>query len=220
MVLALASAVSLCAYDHPLSDNDVRNAYFLGTDKQRATEFLSDYIQGADYTEAPGTVKPGPQIVETEVLTPYALAVDSSRQRTIGYSAQDAEEEYNKNPDRFVVRIQIVNALNSALSSTAILPPAGCSGAQRIASVNECFKGFKFSFAQEKDGPEGEEKQIDPHEIYGTPIYSIGQSSIFLGANVWFEFRASEIASKPLEITLKLPDGQKLATSFDLAVLR
>lgn len=36
----------------------------------------------------------GPYISEIRLLTPYAQAVDISRHKTLGYSAQQAEAEY------------------------------------------------------------------------------------------------------------------------------
>lgn len=71
-----------------LSDEAVRDAYFLGQrNDEKTTQFLETYRR---YLPMPQS---GLYVSEIELFTPYAETVDLSRQRTFGYSAQQAEQE-------------------------------------------------------------------------------------------------------------------------------
>lgn len=78
----LASALLLStpafAYDTPLSEQAVREAYFLG---QRRDESMFDFL--SKYTKLLPAPKTGPHISSVTFLTPFALLVEySSRQST------------------------------------------------------------------------------------------------------------------------------------------
>src|SRR5213080_4487288 len=84
----LTSALLLCApaiaYDTPLSEQAVREAYFL---RQRRDESMYGYLN--KYTKLLPPPKTGPHISAVSFLTPFALLVQySSRQSD--YSAQRA----------------------------------------------------------------------------------------------------------------------------------
>src|SRR5216683_1316585 len=92
------------AFDTPLSDQAVREAYFLGQrgDETMAT-FLNKYTK---YLEAPKT---GPDISSITVFTPFALLVQQSSQHSSGYSAQQAALDHRDQAEfvRIIVQIQL-----------------------------------------------------------------------------------------------------------------
>jgi hypothetical protein len=90
------------AYDHPLSDETIRRAYFIGQDVRNVNTFLSRYTQALPVPDT------GPHIAEIELATPYAQVVENSSQHTVGYSAQDAEADYRKRGDLIVVRVRVL----------------------------------------------------------------------------------------------------------------
>lgn len=118
MVLVALVSLEVAPYDRPLSENKVRDAYFLGSEAARSARFLSGYVH-TFHPAYPG----GPCVERVEMRTPYAQIVVRSRQQTIGHSAQQAEEDYNKAIDTVQVRVQILYPLTqpSSCAAAAIL---------------------------------------------------------------------------------------------------
>jgi len=90
------------AYDHPLSDEAVREAYFVGQDVKNVNKFLSQYFRGLPVPQS------GPYISEIELSTPYAQVVEISAQHSVGYSDMRAEEDYRKRGDYMAVRVKVL----------------------------------------------------------------------------------------------------------------
>src|SRR5580704_13679500 len=98
----LAAAILLPApsfsMDTPLSEEAVRDAYFLG---QHHDQTLSLFL--AKYMKILPMPKSGPDIASISFLTPFALFAQESSQRTMNYSAQQAEQDHRKQEE--IVRI-------------------------------------------------------------------------------------------------------------------
>ena len=206
LLLALIAA-SAAAYDHPLGSHTIREAYFIGA---------SNYPQGlAGYIKSLPVPKTGAHVAEMEVRTPFAQVIVMSHEHSVGYSAQQAAQDYRKNPDTVQVRMQILNTATFALASPAASPQSPCGGAQRMNSVQECFRGFRFLFSKGKE-------EIKPKSSYGVPVnfYTGHGTSGSIGGNIWFVFSANDIASAPFRVTVVTPDGQEVSAEFDLAALR
>ena len=90
------------AYDHPLTDEAVRDAYFLGQDLDRSNDFFAQYTQALPVPDS------GPQVAEIELLTPYAQVVEVSHEHPMGYSAQQAAADYKKRGDSIQVRVKVL----------------------------------------------------------------------------------------------------------------
>ena len=85
-----------------LSDEAVREAYFLGQrNDEKTARFLETYRRHLSMPQS------GLYISEIEFFTPYAETVDLSRQRTFGYSAQQAAQEYRDRGDVFRLRVRV-----------------------------------------------------------------------------------------------------------------
>ena len=206
--LLLVFVVPAAAYDHPLGSHAIREAYFIGSDNKFA-EVLTLYTKNLP---APKT---GPHVAQVEVRTPFAQVIVNSHDHSVGYSAQQAAQDYKKNPDTFQVRVQIRATASFAIDSLAAAPQAPCQGVQRMNAVNQCFRDFQFRFRQ------GEE--IKPKSSYGVPIYNgggDGGSSIMVAGDIWFTFSTADIASALFHVTVYTPDGQQVSAEFDLAALR
>ena len=213
LFLVAVFVTSAAAYDHPLQSSAIRDAYFLGADNHQSAKFLSAYVKALP------AAKSAPYVTQIEVRTPFAQVVQSAREHSVGYSAQQAEQDYLQNQNRVQVRVQILFAPAFAVSNI-VQPPAACQGIQRMNSALDCFHGFRFRFSQSS---QDQAKSIHPRETYGVPIYSGGGDSSgasFNGGDVWFTFRASQIASAPLHVSVTRPDGQKFSADFDLTKLR
>jgi hypothetical protein len=102
LALGLLLIPSAFAFDTPLSQQAVREAYFLGQHNDQSTlSFFSQYIKTLP---APNR---GAYISEVEIYTPYAQIIEASRRRTGSYSAQQAELDYRHRHDKLYVRIRI-----------------------------------------------------------------------------------------------------------------
>src|SRR5713101_1794759 len=95
------------AFDTPLSDQAVREAYFLG---QRGDETMATFLN--KYTKLLKAPKTGPDIASVTVFTPFALLVQQSSQHTSGYSAQQAALDHRDQPEfvRIVIQIQLTDS--------------------------------------------------------------------------------------------------------------
>src|SRR5438552_13694066 len=90
------------AFGTHLSDQAVREAYFLGQrNDERTAQFLESYLRRLPMPQS------GLYVSEIELFTPYAEAVDLSRQRTFGYRAQQAAQEYCDRGDVFRLRVRV-----------------------------------------------------------------------------------------------------------------
>src|SRR5216683_5363374 len=88
LAAALLLAPATFAFDSSLSDQAVREAYFLGQRRDEKTaEFLEKYRRHLSVPES------GPWISTVEFFTPYAEMVELS-QRSLNYSAQTAAKDY------------------------------------------------------------------------------------------------------------------------------
>src|ERR1700687_954312 len=94
--LALLLAGPALAFKSPLSDESIREAYFLG---QRHDESMALFL--ARYKHVLRPPDTGPYISSVEFLTPLASVVLLSSQR-VNYSAQQAEQEHRRD-DELVV---------------------------------------------------------------------------------------------------------------------
>jgi hypothetical protein len=101
VVTLLVSPVTF-AYEIPLESHSIRDAYFFG---QRGDEKLARFLD--TYTKHLPLPQKGAYISEIKLFTPYAQVVDISRQKTTGYSAQQAEQEYKIRGDSFRVYVRI-----------------------------------------------------------------------------------------------------------------
>src|ERR1035438_3232358 len=101
-VCALLAPQPALAFDRGLSEETVREAYFLGQDADRAADFLSSYVQSLATPDA------GPDISQIELRTPYAQVVEISEQHLNGYSAQKAAVDYHRRGDYLLVRVQVM----------------------------------------------------------------------------------------------------------------
>src|SRR5438876_1127714 len=150
------------AYEIPLVSRSARDAYFLGQRNDEKTEaFLETYARRF-------TVPPqGPYISEIRLLTPYAQAVDISRHKTVGYSAQQAAAEYKTRSDSLLVRVRIdfTPTYNYVMR---VKPTKGDGSQPNIAPRPEDFwKDFRFLPTQN-----GEPLQYK--NISGEPQFSLG----------------------------------------------
>jgi hypothetical protein len=90
------------AFDTPLSDTAVREAYFLG---QHRDQIMGRFLE--KYTKHLPAPMAGPYVSTITFLTPFAQVVQSSSQHPNGYSAQQAELDHRGQAESVKVVIEI-----------------------------------------------------------------------------------------------------------------
>ncbi len=197
------------AYEVPLSEHSVREAYFLG---QRRDEKMSQFLK--DYSKALPLPKTGPHVSEITLLTPYAQVVELSQENSAGYSAQQAARDYRKRGDTVRLRVRLLftatytsmDALDSARRARGPEDPE--------FGVNQFWRAFRFMLRQR-------EESIPGAFLRDEPIYSASRSFPGLtGTNVYFDYLASKVKPEEVEVEVSTPGGQRVVAKFDLAKLR
>lgn len=201
------------AIDTHLSDEAIREAYFLGQHHDRSVaDFLGQYVQFLSPPES------GPYIYSVTFLTPYALAVSDSNQRSFNYSAQQAELEHRKNDEivRVIIQIQLTDSYGPYLTR-----PTGSRSGSPVGVAfrsSEFWKDFRVHvFNTHHD----EYRQALPVNANGQPTYRCdGDGCILTGATIQFDFLAESFESGDASIRVDPPEGDPVSLDFDLASLR
>jgi hypothetical protein len=241
-LIAIYVTLSAFAFDVPLSDEAVREAYFLGQRNDEATARL--FLTYLKMLPAP---KSGPYVSEVEFYTPYSQLVERSRLNSIGYSAQQATKEYRAASDSIYVRIRIdftstYGAFELYRSGRLLDPPKRGSEAQRP----DYYRDFRAGLAQKDAWIEPLRVQLVPagwfrsghvpfSDLFFAPFLSPasfhngssdgrgssnGYACCFIGWNVWLQYDASDVDSGDATVEVLTTDGQHIAVPFDLSRLR
>jgi hypothetical protein len=194
----------------PLSEEAVREANFLG---QRHGQDFTDLL--AKYTKMLPMPESGPDISSITFFTPFALVAQLSSQRTMNYSAQQAEQDHRKQEEivRVIIQIQLTQSYG------ALLPrPTGSKSGSPIGYAlrsSDFWKDFQVEVL-DKD------KSLVPLTSSGMPNYSCDQDGgcILVGATLQFEFPAKAFTSDSPAIQITPPEGDPVSVDFDLSRLR
>ena len=101
VLLALALAIPACAYDVPLSENSIRNAYFLGT---RLGGLNPEFLAG--YARLVPDLKQGNCTSQARLETPF-LEVAEYASKVPNYSAQSAVKDFSGKPLSFRIYLEV-----------------------------------------------------------------------------------------------------------------
>ena len=200
------------AIEIPLSSQAVREAYFLG---QRNNDSTQDFLE--KYRQHLPTPDSGPWISTVELLTPYAETVELSRQRSFGYSAQDAAQDYKKRGDTLRVTI-IIEFTPSYGPMTESAPDNSHATNGYTPRPPDFWKDFSFRLF---DG----DTELTPLEKHGQPNYAPGGigtgASTMTGATIVLTFDPAKIAAlSDVAVVVDTPDGQQVVAPYDLTSLR
>jgi hypothetical protein len=200
------------AYEVPLSTAAVHEAWTIGQRNDQATaEAFAPYSK--PMTQGSQT---SPHLAEIDILTPFAQVLEQSTQKPSGFSEQQAIQAYHERGDTVIVRIRLMlPAAYPEAERSRQAPPA--SHAQSALLRPENF-WQSFKFAVKHHG-----KVIPPRSVHNKPVYSAATKatpSTLDGQTVWLEYDAKSIASDELTVEVTPPQGQSIATTFDLRKLR
>jgi len=245
LAAALLLTSSAPAFETSLSDESIREAYFIGQRNDETTASLFNH-----YVRLLPRPEKGAYIAEVEVYTPYVQLVEASRRRSMGYSAQQAALDYRHSHHKLYVRVRIdftptYGALELYRSSK--------SGREQSATdqpLPDFYRDFRVGLT-ECSGPDHQDQWIEPLRILLQPSYI--QSSNHLsfipedlrffsyaagsglstfdystangylyptGWLVWLEYDAHDVASDDAQVEVITTDRQHVVVPFDLSALR
>jgi hypothetical protein len=210
LVALMLTTPSTFAFDIPLTDHAVREAYFLGQRRDEKTaEFLEKYRKHLPVPES------GPWVSAVEVFTPYAEAVELSRQRSFGYSAQDAAQDYRKSGDRLrvTITIEFTNSYGAMIAGKTQSRSSSPNGISLRSP--EFWKDFSYRLFNGDD-------PVEPLEIHGAATYlTVDDSTAMTGAQIVLLYDAEKISSpEDAAIVVDIPDHPQVVVPFDLSTLR
>jgi hypothetical protein len=228
---ALLASQPACAYEIPLESHSVRDGYFFG---QRGDEKLAKFLD--TYAKHLPVSQKGPYISEIKLLTPYAQVVDISRQKTAGYSAQQAAQEYKDRGDTFRVYVRI--EFTATYGFLQAVESANHAAREQKLPLQpyDFWRDFQFILSQDAKPAEARDSASDSGDrqqengdrrvidarwadaslIYGDTEFNGGLA----GAVVWLDYDAKDITSDPASVEVVTPAGQHVVATFDLSKLR
>ncbi|HKW33633.1 MAG TPA: hypothetical protein VJN92_11555 [Candidatus Acidoferrum sp.] len=205
---ALLLSTPTLAYDTPLSEQAVREAYFLG---QRRDESMYGFLN--KYTKVLPPPKTGPSIHSVTFLTPFALLVQYSSQQA-NYSAQQAAIDHKGHDEIVEIRIEIL--LTQSYGAILSTPKASRSGAPLGFQMRspEFWRAFKYRIF---DGDE----EITTDDLTGEPQFLCSEGGCILtGATVYIRFPAPAFTSDSAAIEVTPREGDPVSVDFDLSSFR
>lgn len=204
-ILSAALLVSFVAsaYEVRLSDEAVREAYFLGQRRDETTaQFLETYRR---YFPIP---KSGPHVYAVELFTPYAQAVEAASKRGTNYSAQQAEQDYLIRDDSVRVGVH--------MRYTSSYGPGKMNEGSTHSDRRE---DFHVKLIQD-----GKTTDCRSSRYEGTHISfgggKGGGGSRPTGFIIWQEYAPANLESSEATVEIDTPDGQHISATFDLSRLR
>jgi hypothetical protein len=193
------------AFDTPLSDTAVREAYFLG---QRHDDSYSSFIE--KYSRQLSVPETGPYISSVTFLTPFALVVRQSAEHSFNFSAQQALIDHRGQPE--VVRVLIEIQLTA--SYPALYPSPDIPGGL-VQRLGDFWRDFRVQVVSGQTA-------LRALSYDGHPHYSCGGDGacILSGATVQLEFPADKFTDSDAIVHIEPPDGDDVDVDFSLSDFR
>lgn len=218
LVSLLAFPFPSSAFDTPLSDTAVRQAYFMG---QRHDETLGHFFDS--YYKRLPPPRSGPYISSVAFLTPYALLAQFASQQPYGYSAQQAEIDHRGMTEtvKVIIEIQLTETYPAFMRN----PEGRTTGSpwRHIQRPGDFWRNFQISVISGG-------KTLRPFTSTGEPNYICGDSDLvglaigeyctLTGATVQMEFLAGDFSTDLARVAINPPEGEAVAVDFDLYELR
>lgn len=213
--LALLAAALLIApppgsaYYTPMSEQAVREAYFLGQSHDGSYEAKLE-----KYTKFLPPPKTGPYISSVVFMTPFLLFAEYAS-RQVNYSAPQAAIDY-RNQGEEIVQIRVEIQLTPTYGQLVAAPENSGSNSSSgsIVRASDFWRDFQVHIF---DGDE----PISTSTSHGHANFSCGDGGCILtGATLVFEFPAVAFAADTATIDVAPPEGDPVSVEFDLSSLR
>jgi hypothetical protein len=209
-VALMMLAQPIFAFQSPLSEESVREAYFLGQRHDGSVERL--FEKSTRRFPAP---KSGPYVPFVMFSTPFVSAARLSNSYLGNYSAQQAELDHRA-AGKEIVKITVEIQLTGPYGQFIAPAKANSNSASAlIPRPDDFWRDFQVQIFN-GDQP------LSNSVYHGRPNYSCGEYGpcILTGATVTFEFPADVFSADSASITVYPPEGEPLTADFDLGRLR
>ncbi len=196
------------AFQSPLSDESIREAYFLG--QRHDGSFARSLDKYAKQLPMP---KSGPYIYSIAFLTPFIQLVRQSETHSGDYSAQQALLDHRGQQE--VVKIQVRIQLTPSYGALLSEPASKGSAPILVRRPYDFWKDFQVQVST--DG-----QQLSPSAFHGTPDSICGRRGpcTLNGATLELEFPPDSINSDSATILVTPPEGEPVSVEFYLVSLR
>jgi hypothetical protein len=196
LVLSSIASYSVFAFENPLSEESVREAYFLGrsTDYEKLNHFFEQYVR---YPKAAAV---GP----ISLRTPYDQVVLRAWQNW-DYNAQQAHIDYEAQRNLMVVSFSLYPHRQYALPVT---PTMGANVTKNLVEVDQ-WNGFRFQVSQNA--------VIQAKALASRPIFDKNE---IIGAEIVLEFDVRQFAPERIKIQIITPEGEIVTSEFNLDKLK
>jgi len=210
LLAALLASPASFAFNSPLSDEAIREAYFLGQRHDGSFARLLD-----KYSKHLPAPKSGPYIRSITFLTPFAKLVHYSDAFVGNYSAQQAALDHRDHPETVEITVEILLTDSyGPIIATPASPRSDRPQAYQLRS-HDFWKDFQVQVF------EGEEIRVPAH-FTGAPNYSCSRwgDCILTGATIRLEFPPTALVSDSAAVQVIPPEGPEVWVDFDLTALR
>ena len=211
LIAAALLAQPILAFQTPLSDESVREAYFLGQRHDNSFELLLD-----KYTHRLPAPRSGPYISSITFLTPFMMAARLSSNHAGNYSAQQAALDHRGVTEivQIIVEIQLTESYGQFIGTVPANSRSG-TGAGLIPRQGDFWKDFQVHIHS------GEQAVLISasrgHADYSCSEY--GGCSL-IGATLEFDISATAFSTDSAGIRIDPLEGEQVTTEFDLSSLR
>jgi hypothetical protein len=205
-------AQPVLAFQSPLSDESLREAYFAG---QRHDGSFEHLLESHSHHFAPP--KAGPYISAVIFFTPFMMAAELSNKQLGNYSAQQAAVDHRNAGEetvRVTVEIQFTDSYGQFISTAPASTRSGAS-TTLIERPGDFWKDFDVQIYSA-------EQPLQPSTLQGHPNYRCNENGgcALIGATLQYVFPADAFLSDTASITVTPPDGDAVTAAFDLSRLR
>ena len=205
-------AQPIFAFQSPLSDESVREAYFLG---QRHDGSLEGLVEKS--TRRFPVPKTGPYISSVMFVTPFLSAALLSSSYMGNYSAQQAELDHRQAGKEIVkvtVQIQLTETYGQFIAA-AKADSRSASTSALIPRPDDFWRDFPVHIFNG-------DQALSNAVYHGRSNYNCGDCGpcILIGAMLTFEFPAEAFSADSASITVEPPEGESVTADFDLSRLR
>ncbi len=211
LLAALLASPASFAFQSPLSDEAVREAYFLGQRHDGSFPRLLD-----KYSKRLPTPKSGPYVRSITFLTPFAKLVHYSDAFVGNYSAQQAALDHRAHPETVEISVEILLTDSyGPIIATPASPRSDRPQSYQLRS-HDFWKDFQIQVF------EGDEIRVPAH-FTGEPTVQCsryGYNCNLIGATLHLEFPATAFNSDSATIQVIPPEGPEVWVDFDLTALR
>ena len=215
LAVALLLAQPLLAFQSPLSEESLREAYFLGQRRDGSLERLAE-----SYSRHFSPPETGPYVSAVILATPFLVAAQLSSNQTPNYSAQQAAADHRKAGKETVqitVEIQLTASYGQFLKVEKVGRPSGRSDAPAglTGRSGDFWKDFEVQLFSG-------ERVLQPSTVDGHPNYSCNEHGgcTLVGATLRYDFPADAFSSDSASVTVHPPEGPSVTGQFDLSHLR